>query len=192
MDKQLETILKNSTPVFQNIDEFEDADDEMQIIAGFIKQSVKHNSHIEPNRVKFLYSNKPKKEGNNYGLFELRKIENIYKYLNSDFDFFLTVYYDVWKDLEPEHKLIMLDKALCGIDMGNMETQKIGKNPHDVKEYKANMKHFGGDKVMETSEIVNLACRRIIEEKKDKAKAAREEKKGKRVKNNAQELEENF
>ena len=62
---------------------------------------------------------------------------------------------------------MMLDKALCGIDMGNMENQKVGKNPPDSKEYKANMRYYGADKVMNTSDVVDLACRRILEERKE-------------------------
>lgn len=185
MDKDLELKLKNSTPVYQSIEEFEDADDEMLFIANHIKRTTQHNEYIEPARIKFLYSSKPKKDGSSYALFDLFKRNNMDKMINDTFDFILTVFYDVWKDLEPEQKLIMLDKALCGVDMGSMESQKISKTPPDSKEYKSNMRFYGADKVMNTSDIVDLACRRILEEKKEQAKLAKEGKKERKSKKHA-------
>jgi hypothetical protein len=107
------------------------------------------------------------------------------KMINDTYDFILTVFYDVWKDLTPEQKLMMLDKALCGIDMGSMENQKVGKNPPDSKEYKSNMRFYGADKVMNTSEIVDLACRRNLEERKEEKKLAKEGKQDKKGKKHA-------
>ncbi len=182
MDKDLELTLKNNTPIYQSIEKFEDADDEMQFIANHVKRTTQHNEHIEPNRIKFLYSNKPKKDGSSYSLFDIFKRSDMDKMINDSYDFILTIYYDVWKDLESEQKIMLLDKALCGIDMGDMENQKVGKNPYDSKEYKSNMRYFGADKVMKTSDIVDLACRRIIEEKKEQQKLAKEAKQGKKGK----------
>jgi hypothetical protein len=191
MDKDLELKLKNSTPVYQSIEKFEDADDEMLFIANHIKRTTQHNEYIEPSRIKFLYSNKPKKDGSSYSLFDLFKRNDMDKMIDDSYDFILTIFYDVWKDLEPEQKIMMLDKALCGIDMGGMESQKVGKNPPDSKEYKANMRFYGADKIMNTSDIVDLACRRILEEKKEQQKLAREGKQGKKNKNkNIAEAEE--
>lgn len=190
MDKDLELKLKNSTPVYQSIEKFEDADDEMLFIANHIKRTTQHNEYIEPSRIKFLYSNKPKKDGSSYSLFDLFKRNDMDKMINDTYDFILTIFYDVWKDLEPAQKIMMLDKALCGIDMGNMENQKIGKNPPDSKEYKANMRFYGADKVMNTSDVVDLACRRIIEERKDKAKQAKEAQQGKKGRKHANAEEE--
>ena len=190
MNKDLESKLKTSTPVYQEIEKFEDADDEMLFIADHIKRTTQHNEHIEPHRIKFLYSNKPKKDGSSYSLFELFKRNDMDKMINDTYDFILTIFYDVWKALEPEQKLIMLDKALCGIDMGDMESQKVGKKTPDSKEFKSNMRFFGADKVMNTSEIVDLACRRIIEDKKDAKKAAKEGKAGRKGKKNHADVEE--
>ena len=185
MDKDLELKLKNSTPVYQSIEKFEDADDEMLFIANYIKRTTQHNEYIEPSRIKFLYSNKPKKDGSSYTLFDLFKRNDMDKMINDTYDFILTIFYDVWKNLEPEQKLIMLDKALCGIDMGSMENQKIGKTPPDSKEYKANMRFFGADKVMNTSEMVDSACRSVLEEKKEQQKLAKEGKQGKKGRKHA-------
>jgi ribosome recycling factor len=54
MDKDLELTLKNNTPIYQSIEKFEDADDEMQFIANHIKRTTQHNEHIEPNRIKVM------------------------------------------------------------------------------------------------------------------------------------------
>ena len=166
MNTALDTKFKNSTPVFQEIEKYEDADDEMQEIAAHIKKTTQHNEYIEPNRIKFLYSNKPKKDGR-YVLFDLIKRSDMEKMIDGRFDFIMTVFYDVWKDLEGEQKVIQLDRALCGIDMGTMEEQKIGKKSPDSKEYISNMRHYGPDKVMKISEMIDLACQRIMEERKE-------------------------
>lgn len=176
MDKDLELKLKNSTPIYQTIEKFEDADEEMLFISNHIKRTTQHNESIEPNRIKFLYSNKPKKDGSSYTLFDLFKRSDMDKMIDDTYDFILTIFYDVWKDLEPEQKILMLDKALCGIDMGDMENQKLSKTSPDSKEYKSNMRFYGADKVMNTSDVVDLACRRILEEKKEQQKIAKEGK----------------
>ena len=36
--------------------EFQDADDELRVIAEYIKNKTAHNSSIEPERIKFLYT----------------------------------------------------------------------------------------------------------------------------------------
>lgn len=176
MDAALEQQIRNNTPIFQSIEEFEDADDEMLFLANHIKRTTMHNEYVEPEKIKFLYTNKPKKEGSRYTLFDLLKVPSIYQMLNPDkkYDFCLSIYYDVWKDLTSEQKVIMLDKALCGVDMGSMEKQKISKKSYDSKEYINNMNFYGRDKVMNTSEMVHHACERIMEEKKEQARAAKE------------------
>src|ERR1035437_4246960 len=128
MDKAMLDKLKHSTPTFGEMKEFEDADDEMKEIASYIKKSTQHNEYIEPAKIKFLYTNKPKKDGGRYTLFDLIKRSAMEKMINEGYDFIMTVFYDVWKDITPEQKVIALDKALCGINMGDMENQKIGKN----------------------------------------------------------------
>ena len=189
MDNALEQQIKNNTPIFQSIEEYEDADDEMLFLANHIKKTTQHNEYIEPNRIKYLYSGKPKKDGSRYTLFELFKRNPMDKMINDSFDFILTVFYDVWKSLESEQKIMTLDKALCGIDMGDMENQKISKTPPDSKEYTANMRFYGADKVMNTSEMIDRACQQIIDDKKDQARAAKEALGGKKRKKKNQEME---
>lgn len=170
MDAIMKQKLKNSTPVFAELRQFEDADDEMRDIASYIKKTTQHNEYIEPARVKFLYTNKPKKDGSRYTLFDLIKRSDMEKMIANEYDFIMTVFYDVWKDLESEQKVMSLDKALCAIDMGSMENQKLGKRAPDSKEYTSNMKFYGADKVMETSELIDLACQRIIDTRKEEQK----------------------
>jgi len=180
MDTLFLEKIKNSTPIYQQIDEFEDADDEMREIAEYIKKTTQHNEYVEPKRVKYLYTSKPKKDGSRYGLFDLVKRNGMEKMIDDKYDFILTVFYDVWKDLTPEQRIISLDKALCAIDMGTMETPKIGKQGPDSKEYTANMRYYGADKVMGISETIDLACQRILDERKDALKEKRQSKKGKK------------
>lgn len=185
MDQQFLKTLKNSTPVIQDLQTYMDADDEMLMIARQIVKENQHNEYVLPERIKYLYSPKPKKDGGRYSLFDLIKRSEIEKMVNDDFDFILTIFYDVWAKLDPEQKVIQLDKALCGIDMGEGETEKVKKKAPDSKEYVSNMLFYGAEKVMQISEIVDLSCATAMDERKEKEKAGK--KGGKAV---AQQLEE--
>ena len=170
MDNITATKFKSLTPKIQDFNGFEDADDELREIASYVKKTTTHNEYVEPDKVKFLYSSKPKKDGGRYVIHDLSKRSDMEKMIDDTYDFILTVFYDAWKDLGGEEKVILLDKALCGIDMGDMEDQKIGKKSPDSKEYVTNMMFYGADKVMKLSETVDLTCQRIMEEKKEESK----------------------
>jgi hypothetical protein len=155
-----------------------DADDEMLSIASYIVKHNQHNEYVLPERIKFLYSPKPKKDGGRYSLFDLIKRSEIEKMVNDNFDFILTIFYDVWAKLEPEQKIIQLDKALCGIDMGDgEEIEKLKKKSPDSKEYVSNMYFYGAEKVMRISEVIDLSCASAMEERKEKEKNAKKAKK---------------
>jgi len=168
MDTLTTKKFKELTPKIQDFNSgFIDADDELREIASYVKKTTTHNEFVEPDKVKFLYSSKPKKEGGRYVVSDLIKRSDMEKMIDDSFDFILTVFYDVWKDLGGEEKVILLDKALCGIDMAS---EKIGKKSPDSREYISNMMFYGADKVMRVSEVVDLTCQRVLEEKKEKAK----------------------
>jgi hypothetical protein len=178
MDQQFLNSLKNSTPVIQDLQTYMDADDEMLVIAQYIVKHNQHNEYVLPERIKFLYSPKPKKDGGRYSLFDLIKRSEIEKMVNDDFDFILTIFYDVWSKLEPEQKIIQLDKALCGVDMGDgEEVEKLKKKAPDSKEYVSNMYFYGAEKVMRISEVIDLSCASAMEERKEKEKNAKKAKK---------------
>jgi hypothetical protein len=178
MDQQFLNSLKNSTPVIQDLQTYMDADDEMLVIAQYIVKHNQHNEYVLPERIKFLYSPKPKKDGGRYSLFDLIKRSEIEKMVNDDFDFILTIFYDVWAKLEPEQKIIQLDKALCGVDMGDgEEIEKLKKKAPDSKEYVSNMYFYGAEKVMRISEVIDLSCVSAMEERKEKEKNAKKAKK---------------
>jgi hypothetical protein len=178
MDQQFLKELKNSTPAIQDLQTYMDADDEMLMIARQIVKENQHNEYVLPQRIKFLYSPKPKKDGGRYSLFDLIKRSEIEKMVNEEFDFIMTVFYDVWAKLDPEQKVIQLDKALCGIDMGDGESEKSKKKSPDSKEYVSNMLFYGAEKVMRISEIIDLSCATAVEERKEKEKAAKKNGKG--------------
>ncbi len=168
-----------NTPVLPDgYEGYMDADEELSKIAKHIKTSTVHNDSIETNRIKFLYSTmNPKKEGGRYVLSALTKRSDIDKMVNDDYDYIITVFYDVWKDLDVDNKIIQLDKVLCGIDMGTIDKPALKKKPSDTREYNDNLRHYGPEKVLNSSEMVDLACQRIFEEKKEKKREEREMKK---------------
>lgn len=171
MDTVFLEKLKNSTPVIKNLETYMDADDEMLEIADYIRKHNQHNEYIEPSRIKFLYAPKPKKDGSRYILFDLHKRSDMDKMINNQFDFILTIFYDVWAILSGEQKIIQLDKALCGVDMNvNEEEAKSKKKAPDSKEYVANMLMYGPKTVMEISTLVDMKCISAIEQRKEDAK----------------------
>lgn len=178
MNQQFLKELKNSTPIINDLQTYMDADYEILPIAQQIVKENQHNEYVLPERIKYLYSPKPKKDGGRYSLFDLIKRSEIDKMVNDNYDFILTVFYDVWAKLEPEQKVIQLDKALCGIDMGAGEdVEKAKKKSPDSKEYVSNMLFYGADKVMRISEIVDLSCATAMDERKEKEKSTKKGKK---------------
>lgn len=171
MDTVFLDKLKNSTPVIKELEAYMDADDEMIEIAEYIKKHNQHNEYVEPSRIKFLYAPKPKKDGSRYVLFDLHKRSDMDKMINNQFDFILTIFYDVWAVLSGEQKIIQLDKALCGIevDISQADAKSKKKSP-DSKEYVANMLMYGPKNVMDISELVDLKCVNAIEKRKEDAK----------------------
>ena len=173
MDKIFLDKLKNETPVIAgDLETFLDADDEMQLIANYIKKHNQHNEYIEPSRIKFLYSPKPKKDGGRFVLTEVFKRSEMEKMVNDEYDFIITAFYDVWKKLEPEQKIITLDKALCGIEV--TDESKSKKKAPDSKEYLANMHFYGAEKVMGISEIIDMDCVNAMDQRKENAKNPKE------------------
>ena len=170
MDKIFLNEVKNATPVVAgDLDTFLDADEEMQMIASYIKKHNQHNEYISPSRIKFLYSPKPKKDGGRFVLTDIFKRSNMEKMVNDQYDFIITAFYDVWSKLEPEQKVIILDKALCGIEIDEEEDKTKKKTP-DSKEFLANMHYYGADKVMRISEIIDMSCTTAMEQRKENIK----------------------
>jgi hypothetical protein len=174
----IETTNHNfpTTPVLPaDFEGYMDADDELMVIAEHIKDTTTHNADIEPERIKFLYCTKnPRKEGGRFVLTSLIKRSDIEKMVNDDYDYIITVFYDVWKDLDDSNKIIQLDKSLCGIDMGTMDNPSLGKKTPDTREFNDNLRYYGAETVLDSSEMVDLACQRIMDERKERKKEERE------------------
>jgi hypothetical protein len=99
------------------------------------------------------------------------------KMVNDEYDYFLVVYHPAWKGLDSKQKTIQLDKILCGVEMAqgkDMADVVFKKKQTDSREYIENMRHFGADEVLKSSEIIELACIQAIEREKEDAKKAKE------------------
>ena len=179
-----------TTPNFDSIGEwsYQDADDELKPIANFIASKTPHNSEIDPNRIKFLYTNKVKKEGGRFGLGNLSMRSDIERLVNNEYDYIVTIYYPVWKDLDSKNKAIQLDKILCGVELAPGKDAAeilVKKKPSDSREYTENMKHFGAEEVLKSSEIIDLAVQKIMQDAAEDKKLQKElNKKPKKAKNN--------
>ena len=185
MEQEYLDSLKHSTPTIKEFNEkFIDADDELKEISKKLKASSKYLSDVEPDRIKFFYTNKPKKKGDTFEIFNLMLRNELEKTIEESYDYILTVYYAVWATLDPIQKVISLDKALCGVDFGKGDEVKLGKASPDCSEFKNNMKQYGATKVMDTSEIITLACRRIADEEKEAKRQAAADKAAKKKGNN--------
>ena len=178
---------KIKTPQIDGEWNYQDADDELRQIATFIASKTSHESEIEPSRIRFFYTNKVKKDGGRFIIGTLSVRDELERVNNDEFDYFLCVYYPVWKDLDSKNKAIQLDKILCGVNLAPGKDPAeivVKKKATDSREYLENMKHFGNDDVLKSSEIVDLAVTRILEEAAEKKKIAKEANKNKKAKTN--------
>jgi hypothetical protein len=166
---------------------YQDADDELRPIAKFITSKAKHESDIDPSRIKFFYTTKVKKDGGRFIVGTLSAIDEIQRMINDQYDYILCIYYPVWKDLDSKNKAIQLDKVLCGVQLApgkDAAEVNVKKKATDIREYEENMNHFGKEDVLKSSEIVNLAVTRLLEEEAEQKKLAKELNKTKKQKNN--------
>jgi len=154
--------------------DFIDADEEMVEIAQFIKEHTPHNMNIEPERIKFFYMNKPKKIGGKFVIGDIAVRPRVERLIENKLDFIVFIHYAVWKELDNENKVMQLDKVLCGADVNTMDADDVKKKATDSREYVENMKHFGSDKILNSSEIVHLTVERMLEEEKEAKKIAKE------------------
>lgn len=180
---------KLKSPNFDHLGDwsYQDADEELIPFAEFLSQKTSHNSEIDSSRIKFFYTTKVKKDGGRFILGNLSMRSDIERMVHNDYDYILCIYYPVWKDLDSKTKAIQLDKILCGVNLSPGKDPAdivVKKNPTDVREYEHNMKHFGAEDVLKSSEIVNLATQRIMEEAAEQKKLQKEmNKKNKKQKN---------
>jgi REP element-mobilizing transposase RayT len=164
--------LEVNTPNMPDGAHYIDADVELMPMAKRISEQTPHNMEIEADRIKYLYSNKPKKDGSSYVIGQLLVRNEVERAITEDYDYALIIFHPVWKNLNEEQKFIQLDKLLCGvkIDVNKKGEKTIKKNPFDCKEYMNNMAFWGAEKVMRTTEIVQLAIEQYIESKKEDSK----------------------
>lgn len=168
-----------TTPNFDAAGEwnYQDADDELKPIASFIASKSPHNSDVDPSRIKFLYTMKVKKEGGRFGVGSLSMRSDIERLVNDEYDYIVTVYFPVWKDLDSKNKVIQLDKVLCGVLLApGKDTAEVvvKKNPVDSREYLECIKHFGADDVLKSSNLVDLAVQGIMEKAAEDKKLQKE------------------
>jgi hypothetical protein len=165
---EIQTEINGKEIVFVGNLQYIEADDELLPIARWIKSNVDHNSEINPEKIKFLYTTKPKKDGGRYVLGNLMLRSEVEKMVNDDYDYILPIHYKSWKELDLENKIIQLDKILCGVEVDYLEG-KTKKKAIDSKEYINNLHFYGAEKVINSSEMVDMTIHRIVsEEKEDK------------------------
>jgi len=169
MSKDFSTELTVETPEMLDSVDYMDADDELGPMAQRIKDRTPHNYDLKVERIKFLYTSKPKKEGGKYCIGELMVRSEKERAIYDAYDYVVIVYYPIWKELDNKNKFIQLDKLLCGVEI---ETKKSGaevlkKAAYDCREYTDNMHFWGADNVLKSSEVVHLAVTRYIESQKE-------------------------
>ena len=148
---------------------FEDADEELVEVSKFIMRHFPSKSELELSRIKFLYADKPKKEGGKYGVGYIVPRTEIERAVDDRYDYIVCVYYHTWKNLDIKHKVIQLDKILCGVlvEFSTEGEKRVKKNVTDTREFKENIDNFGAEEVLNSSEIINLAVRTEVERQKN-------------------------
>ena len=167
---EIQIIIVEKEHLFNGVCHLMDADDELVEIARYIRDNNGHNSEIDPERIKYLYSVKAIKDGGRYVAGKLSVRDEMEKMVNDEFDYILMVHYKIWKSLDMENKVIQLDKILCGV---GGDEDKAKKQPADSKEHICNMKYFGADKVLNSSEAIDLGVCSIVEKEKEDKKNAK-------------------
>jgi hypothetical protein len=146
-----------------------DGDEELKDIANYIVQKVpSKQERIDVERIKFLYTSKPKKEGGRYVAGYLISRSDIERIVDDRYDYIVCVYYHAWKNFDVKTKVIQLDKIMCGINIEiDIEQNRIIKrNQADIREFQESINYFGAKEVITSSEIVDLAVDSAIEEVK--------------------------
>jgi hypothetical protein len=167
-DTFFEEVNQYNSPVFDSEEwKYQDADDELGAISEFIKNHFSHNANIEPQRIKFFYTMKTKKVGGRYTLGSLKLRDEEERALDENYDFILSVFYPVWKELDARSKVVQLDKILCGIQM---EEEKLKKKQSDSIEFVDNLYCFGVEDVIKSTEVVHLSTEQFIEKQKEAKK----------------------
>ena len=165
---EISVEVREKDVVFEGGSKYLDADEELLEIANWIKINVLHNADITPNIINYLYTTVVKKDGGRFALGSLSLRSEVEKMVNDDFDYILFVHYKTWKELNIEHKVIQLDKILCGVNVDiDNKTKKMSV---DSKEYISNLRHYGPENVLNSSEIIDLTANRIIEQEKETRK----------------------
>lgn len=160
-------ILDKQT-IFSGGGKYMDADDELILIANWIKANTLHNANIKPERIKYLYTTTARKDGGRYVLGNIELRNEVEKMVNDDFDYILFIHYKSWKALDIENKVIQLDKILCTISID--DENKTKKQSANVKEHSCNLRHYGAEKVLNSSETIALAVESIVEKEKEERK----------------------
>ena len=164
---EIQITIVEKEHLFNGVCRLMDADDELVEIAKHIRDHSGHNDNVDPERIKYLYSVKPIKDGGRYVAGKLKLRDEDEKMVDDNFDYILKVHYKIWTSLDMENKVIQLDKIVCGVS-GTEEAAK--KNNVDSKEYLDNMRHFGAEKVLNSSEAIDLGVCSIIDKEKDEKK----------------------
>jgi hypothetical protein len=177
---ELEKII---TPNLDGLEpgwEYFDADEELSPFTEIVVKSTGHHTDIEPSRIKFFYTNKPKKDGGRYITGSIVVRDPVERKLNNTLDYFVFIYFPLWAKLDVKNKAIQLDKILCGAEIvpgKDMAEVVLKKKPADSKEYLNNLHYFGADDVLRSSEIVDMAVSQMISEEADRKKALKETQK---------------
>lgn len=168
---------------------YQDADEELSLIAKFLASKTSHESEIDPSRIKFFYTTKVKKDGGRFIIGTLSAIDELQRMINDQYDYILCIYYPVWKDLDSKNKAIQLDKILCGVQLAPGKDQAevvVKKKATDIREYEENMNHFGKEDVLNSSEIVNRAVESLLEKEAEDKKIKKEQNQAKKKQKNVQ------
>ena len=170
MSKDFPIELSTTTPEIPESIDYMDADDELRVMAQRIKDRTPHNYDLKVDRIKFLYTNKPKKEGGKYSIGELIVRNEKERAVYDAYDYVLIVYYPTWKELDNKNKFIQLDRLLCGVEIKTAKSgiETVKKAAYDCREYGDNLHFWGADDVLKSSETVHLAVSRYIESQKEK------------------------
>lgn len=183
--ENLNELSKLVTPTLEKEGwQYIEADDELEPMSDFIKKYSMHHDSIETNRIKFLYTSKHKKVAGRFIMGDIILRSEMEKLVNDEYDYIICIDYSIWKELDLSNKVIQLDKLLCGIDIGTIESPVLKKRSTDSREYVDNLMFFGLENVLNSSEAVHMCASRIVSEEAENKKNSKNKKKEKQAQDN--------
>jgi len=167
----LEEIKMMTPTVWPEGEKYAEAQD-AETIGKWLIENREHQKELKDAKIKYMYQEKLGKRGVNVVLGRARVQNELQRKVQPEVEFIMLISYECWQDLDPIHKLILVDHELC--HMAKTYTDKglkISSVPHDFEEFTVILNQYGDKAVLDFHNLSRL----LLEQKKDDSETTVEE-----------------